>query len=154
MALPTIDNTDATAYFAGTVREAAWAAVTDPEAQLIEAQRWLGALCWDETKDCCGRDFIEAYTSAICELALALSTNATAIIGGAASSGAAQMVKRQKLGDLEVEYQVPTADTSAAGRYGPNAPFVLQRFPWIGDILGCWLKGSYGSSRIIARVRS
>ena len=154
MTLPAIDNTDATAYFAGTVREAAWVAVTDPDAQLIEAQRWLGALCWDETKDCCGRDFVEAYTSAVCELALALSANATAIIGGAASSGGAQLVKRQKLGDLEVEYQAPSAGTVVAGRYGPDAPFVLQRFPWIGDILGCWLKVSTGGSRIIARVRS
>ncbi len=149
MTLPAIDNTDATAYFAGTVREAAWVAVTDPDAQLIEAQRWLGALCWDETKDCCGRDFVEAYTSAVCELALALSANATAIIGGASSAGA---VKKAQLGGLAVEYFEGGVATSA--RYGPNAPLVLQRFGWLGDILGCWLKVPTGSSRIIARVRS
>jgi len=32
---------------------------------------------------------------------------------------------------------------------------VLQRFPWLGDLLGeCYMQGSYGNSRIIARVRS
>jgi len=154
MTLPVIDSTDATAYFAGTVREAAWTAVVDPDAQLNESQRWLGSLCWDETKDCCGRDFEQAYLSAVCELALALSANPTAIIGGASSAGATQLVKRQKLGDLEVEYQAPTAGTVTTGRYGPNAPLVLQRFPWLGDVLGCWLNVPTGSSRIIARVRS
>ena len=149
MTLPAIDNTDATAYFAGTVREAAWAAVTDSDAQLVEAQRWLGALCWDETKDCCGRDFEEAYTSAVCELALALSANATAIIGAASTGG---KIKRAQLGGLSVEYS--EASASATSRYGPRAPYVLQRFPWLGDILGCWLNVATGSSRIVARVRS
>jgi len=153
MALPVIDATDATAYFAGTVREAAWTAVVDPDAQLNEAQRWLGSLCWDETKDCCGRDFEEAYLSAVCELALALSANPTAIIGGA-TAGATQLVKRQKLGDLEIEYQAPSGESLRSERYGPNAPLVLQRFPWLGDVLGCWLNVPTGSSRIIARVRS
>jgi len=151
MTLPVIDAADATAYFTGTVREAAWLAVADPDAQLSEAQRWLSALCYDETKDCCGRDFQVAYLSAVCELALALSANPTAVIGGAVT--ATGPTKRQKLGEMEVEY-FEAAGAAKAGRYGPNAPLILQRFPWLGDILGCWLKVATGSSRIIARVRS
>jgi hypothetical protein len=92
---------------------------------------------------------------ATAELALALHQNKTAIVGGASSAGATQLVKRQKLGDLEIEYQAPSPGTVTGGRYGPNAPLVLQRFPWLGDLLGeCYMQGSYGSSRIIGRVRS
>jgi hypothetical protein len=40
-------------------------------------------------------------------------------------------------------------------RYGPRAPLVLRAFPWLGDILGCWLP-SYGggTSGVINRYRS
>jgi hypothetical protein len=153
MTLPVIDTVAADAYFSGTVREAAWAAVTDPDAQLTEANAWLAALCWDETKNCCGNDFTAAYTRAVSELALALSGNPTSLIGGV-ETASTQLVRRQKLGDLEIEYQAPTTGAVVTGRYGPKAPLLLQRFPWLGDILGCWLKTPTGDSRIIARVRS
>ncbi len=151
MTLPVVTVAQADAYFLTTPRSAAWAAVADQQIQLNEANRWLGALCFDQTRDCCGRVFADAYTEAVSELALALSQNPTALIGGvaAASAGAA---KRQKLGDLEIEYFEATA--AVATKYGPNAPLVLQRFPWLGDTVGCWLNVATGGSRIIARVRS
>jgi hypothetical protein len=148
MTLPVIDVTDALTYFTGTVREAAWTAVVDPDAQLNEAQRWLASLCWDETKDCCGRDFQDAYLSAVCELALALSANPTAIIGGGSSGGA---IKKAQLGGLSVEYFEGGA---GAQTVNAKAPAVIRAFPWLMDILGCWLKTPTGDSRIIARVRS
>jgi hypothetical protein len=154
MTLPTITIAMADGYFATTPRNSAWVAVVDKQIELNEANRWLGALCYDQKKDCCGRSFDAAYTEAVSELALALSQNPTSLIGTAAASAATGQVKRQKLGDLEVEYHAPTAGTVTAGRYGANAPFVLQRFPWLGDIVGCWLKVATGSSRVIARVRS
>ena len=172
-----LDQTDATAYFANSFNSAAWALLTPAEKDtaLAEASRWLETLCWKgekcdpnqpfawprkiDAKGCCGAATCAvlpaAMTQAVAELALALHLNKTAIIGGAAVAGAAQLVKRQKLGDLEIEYQAPTAGAVTAGRYGPSAPFVLQRFPWLGDLLGeCYMQGSYGSSRIIGRVRS
>ena len=151
MTLPVVTVAQADAYFLTTPRSAAWAAVADQQIQLNEANRWLGALCFDQTRDCCGRVFADAYTEAVSELALALSQNPTALIGGvaAASAGAA---KRQKLGDLEIEYFEATA--AVATKYGPNAPLVLQRFPALGDVIGCWLNVATGGSRIIARVRS
>jgi len=172
-----IDHTDASTYFATSFNAAAWAALTLPEQDtaLAEATRWLGTLCWKGDKcdptqlgawprtiaatGCCPGascgSIPAAVIQATSELALALHQSKTAIIGGATSAGATQLIKRQKLGDLEVEYQAPTAGTVTAGRYGPNAPLVLQRFPWLGDLLGeCYLQGSYGSSRIIGRVRS
>jgi hypothetical protein len=147
--LPVVTVAQADAYFLTTPRSAAWAAVADQQIQLNEANRWLGALCFDQTRDCCGRVFADAYTEAISELALALSANATAIIGAA---GTGDKIKRAQLGSLSVEYS--DAGASTTSRYGPRAPYVLQRFPWLGDVLGCWLNVPTGSSRIIARVRS
>ena len=148
MTLPVIDTVAADAYFSGTVREAAWAAVTDPDAQLTEANAWLAALCWDETKNCCGNDFTAAYTRAASELALALSGNPTALIGASSSSTA---IKRAQLGGLSVEYFEAAAGAKSVS---PKAPAVIRAFPWLMDILGCWLKTPTGDSRIIARVRS
>jgi hypothetical protein len=147
--LPVVTVAQADAYFLTTPRNADWVAVTNHQIQLNEANRWLGALCFDQTRDCCGRSFDAAYTEAISELALALSANATAIIGAASTEG---KIKRAQLGGLSVEYSEAGASTTS--RYGPRAPYVLQRFPWLGDVLGCWLNVPTGSSRIIARVRS
>ena len=149
MTLPVVTVAQADAYFLTTPRSAAWAAVADQQIQLNEANRWLGALCFDQTRSCCNRVFDAAYTEAVSELALALSANATAIIGAASTGG---KIKRAQLGGLSVEYSEAGASTTS--RYGPNAPLVLQRFPWLGDVLGCWLNVPTGSSRIIARVRS
>jgi hypothetical protein len=148
MPLPVVTLVEADAYFLNTPRNAAWTAVVDQQIQLNEANRWLSALCYDQTKDCCGRVFADAYTEAVSELALALSKDPDALLVSTGSTGA---IKKAQLGGLSVEY----ADSSAAvARYGPQAPFVLQRFPFLGDVLGCWLNVATGSSRIIARVRS
>ena len=77
-ALPVVTVPDATAYFATTPRSAEWAAVITQQIWLNEANRWLGALCFDQAKDCCGRSFDAAYTEAVSELALALSKSPTA----------------------------------------------------------------------------
>jgi hypothetical protein len=156
MVLPVITTVEADAYFATTPRAAAWAAVAgDPDILLTEAQTWLAALCWDETTDCCGNDFTAAYTRAVSELALALSTNPTALIGtSAASGGSTGPVKRQKLGDLEVEYfQAGSGSSSSAAPGTTKGPLVLRTFPWLRDIIGCWVKNA-GSNQLVYRVRS
>lgn len=151
MTLPVITLANASTYFANTPRNAEWTAVATQQIWLNEAQRWLGALCYDQKKDCCGRSFDAAWTEAISELALALSKAPTALISGATAATGA--VKRQKLGDLEQEF-FEAGGTTSTVRYGPMAPKVLQEFPWLGDIIGCWLNVATGSSRIVARVRS
>ena len=156
MALPVITTVEADAYFATTPRAAAWAAVTgDPDILLTEAQTWLAALCWDEATDCCGNDFTAAYTRAVSELALALSTNPTALIGtSAASGGAVGPVKRQKLDALEIEYFEPGGSSSSSSAPGTTkGPLVLRTFPWLRDIIGCWVKNG-GSNQLVYRVRS
>ncbi|MCE2839700.1 MAG: hypothetical protein LW834_22605 [Cyanobium sp. 49614_E6] len=157
MTLPLITTAMANTYFATTPRQAAWAAVlpADQAIALTEAQTWLGQLCWNTTADCCGASFDASYTRAVSELALALNANPTALIGGAAATSATGPVKRQKLGDLEVEYFDSRGSGSTATATAPTAkgPLVLQRFPWLKDIIGCWLTNT-GSSNLIRRVRS
>lgn len=139
---------DVDAYFLTSFNGPAWAALTQEEKDLAlaEADRWLGTLCWDRTHDCCGRDYQQAVLAALAELALALHKDQTAVIGSTLTVTGA--VKRQKLGDLEREF-FPSAN-GAASRVGPNAPTILQRFPWLMDLIGCWVKVQ-GSSRVLSR---
>jgi acyl-homoserine lactone acylase PvdQ len=157
MTLPLITTAMANTYFATTPREAQWAAITGAEQaiSLTEAQTWLGQLCWNTTADCCGNTFDASYTRAVSELALALHSNPTALIGGAAATAALGPVKRQKLDALEVEYFDPRGSGATATATAPTAkgPLVLQRFPWLKDIIGCFLTNT-GSSNLIRRVRS
>jgi hypothetical protein len=176
MPLPTatayLSVEDADLYFAGSFNAAAWEALTpaDKEIALAEATKWLEAgICWKgekcdpeqpfawprliEGSDCCAAvdcsSLPPAMIQATAELALGLQQNQTAIVGGS-SSGA---IKKAQLGGLSVEYF--ENETGVTNRYGPSAPLVLQRFPWLGDLLGkCYLDGSFGASRIIGRVRS
>ena len=154
MTLPVVTPAMADAYFLTTPRNADWNAATDHQIWLNEANRWLGALCFDQTRSCCNRVFDAAYTEAISELALALSKSPTALVGGGAASSSAGAVKRNQLGDLVQEFYDVKDGAATAAKYGPNAPLVLQRFPFLGDVIGCWLNVATGGSRIIARVRS
>ena len=157
MTLPLITTAMADTYFATTPRDAQWRAISGAEQaiSLTEAQTWLGQLCWDQAATCCGNTFDASYTRAVSELALALHGNPTALIGTGAATSATGPVKRQKLGDLEVEYFDSRGSGSTATATAPTAKgtLVLQRFPWLRDILQCWLINT-GSSNLIRRVRS
>ena len=157
MTLPLITDAMAATYFATTPRNAQWTAIAgaDQAISLTEAQTWLGQLCWDQKATCCGNTFDASYTRAVSELALALHSNPTALIGGAAATAALGPVKRQKLDALEVEYFDPRGSGSTATATAPTAkgPLVLQRFPWLKEIIGCFLTNT-GSSNLIRRVRS
>lgn len=133
---------------ATTMRNAAWLAIPAGERDvlLLEAQRWLNGLCPNpDAEGCCG-DFAAQWTAAVSELALALKLSPTAVISGAAAAGATGEVKRQKLGDLEVEFfQAVSGAGGSTRRYGPKAPYILQAFPWLTDLLSpCWLPGVGG----------
>ena len=157
MALPpAVSIADADAYFATTPRDAEWTALADKQIWLNEAYRWLGQLCFDTTKGtCCGMTFDQAWIAANSELALALSKSPSAIIGGPSTGGVTGAIKRNKLGDLEQEFFDVNDGSVSAPRFGPNDPIVLQRFPWIADLLGCFMNLQKSSgTRVIARVRS
>ena len=166
-----VSEADADLYFANTFRNAEWTALTSAEKTIAlqEATRALETLCYKGDKcsdtqalkwprqvdasDCCAAAACTALppqiVEATCELALQLEKNKTALIGG--SSGGTGAVKRQKLGDLELELFEPGAGDR---KVGASAPLVLQTYPWLIDMMSCYLQGSYGNSRILARVRS
>lgn len=155
MTAPVVTVPDATAYFATTPRNTEWVAVTDQQIWLNESQRYLKQVCVDEDADCCGMTFAAAWVATVSEVALALSKDPTAVLGGgAAATGTQGAIKSQKLGDLQQDFYDIKDGQRTTSKYGPNAPIILQKFPWIGDLFGCYMTGSYGSSRIIARVRS
>jgi hypothetical protein len=168
-----LDVADASTYFATSFNSAVWNAISaaDQTIALTEATRWLETLCWKGEKcdpaqvmawprkidatGCCASAVCttlpSAIVQAVAELALALHLNKTAIIGSGGSSGGG--IKKAQLGGLSVEYFEGGA--GAVSKYGATAPLVLQKFPWLGDLLGeCYLDGSFGRSRVIARVRS
>ena len=178
MALPTttsyLSEADADTYFATSFNAATWTALSSAEktVALTEATRWLEALCWKGEKcsktqplawprkldaaGCCGAlvctALPEAMVQATAELALGLHQNKTAIIGGTASTGTTGAIKRSKLGEMEQEYFEPASGASSGGKVGPTAPLILQRFPWLTDLLGpCLLNVATGSSRVLSR---
>ena len=141
---------DLDAYFATSLNGAAWTALT-PEQKtkaLAEAQRWLTTLCWDPAADCCSRDYQNALLMATAELALALATDPGAIIG-APSDG--RWIQREKLDVLEVEYDM-LQPSQGIGAPNDKYPLIIQRFPWLKDILGCWLQ--LGPQRQIRLLRN
>ena len=155
---PTVTGAMADAYMATTIRDAAWLAIPALERDVLlqEAQRWLKGLCPDPAAEGCCGDFATQWTEAVSELALALKLSPTAIItGGASAGGATGEVKKQQLGELSVEFFQARegAVATQTSRYGPKAPLVLQRFGFLGDIIGCWLP-AYGSNRAIPIERN
>lgn len=151
MTAPVVTVPDATTYFAATPRSAEWVAVTDQQIWLNESQRYLKQVCVDEKADCCGMTFAAAWIATVSEVALALSKDPTAVLGGTASTGTQGAIKSQKLGDLQQDFYDIKDGQATTSKYGPNAPMILQKFPWIGDLFGCYMTGSYGSSRVISR---
>ena len=152
MTLPVVTVPDATTYFLTTPRNAEWVALTGQQIWLDESQRYLKQLCVDETADCCGMTFASAWTATVSEVALALSKDPTAVLGGgAASTGTKGSIKSQKLGDLQQDFYDVKDGQATSSKYGPNAPVILQKFPWISDLFGCYMTQGYGSSRVISR---
>lgn len=88
---------------------------------------------------------------ACAELALALHKDSDAIIGGANNETKGSL-KVQQLGELKQEFY--DVKEGASIKVDASGPIVLQRFPWLVDVLNCWLLGSFGASKVLLRVRS
>lgn len=167
----------ADAYYAGGLHETAWAALTtaQKEAALmaataeLEALTFSGKRCspssdapaveqalqWPRSDVTC-KGIAAACTMlpkeverAVCYLALELHTTPPTV--GSSATAAVGAVQSQSLGELSISYYAPTE--SGQPKVASSAPLILQRYPALVDILGCWAAGA-GSGRIIARVRS
>lgn len=158
---------DADAYFLTSFSNAEWAALTPAEKDvaLIQATSWLEQLCWKGEKcsdaqplqwprtipstGCCAEVTCSALPAALLqatsELALAMHKNQTAIIGG---GGSGQQIKSASLGSMSVTY----ADGATSTKVSGSAPLVLQKFPWLVDLLGpCLMRTSAGGARVLHR---
>ena len=178
MPLPTttsyISTADAGVYFSSTFNAAAWAALstTNQDISLKESTRWLETLSWKGIKcsdtqalqwprtlaasGCCTASECTTLPAKIieatCELALQLFSNKTALIG-ASVTASGTYVKRQKLGDLEVEFDAFPSGTAGSGDMsGTTGPLVLRKFPWLKDMLSCY--ANVGANSLMLRVRS
>jgi hypothetical protein len=142
-ALITVSNADS--YMASTLKADAWAALTQTQKEraLKSSQDALRTLRWctDETT-CCGNQLTANYTAAASELALVLFSNSTAVLG-AGNQLPVPVVKREKLGDLEQEFFDPGAIAMQVlpidKRVGSYSPTVLRLYPWLLDLIGCWI---------------
>lgn len=136
---------DADAYMAATLKAADWAAltVTQKGQALKSAQDALRTLRWctDETT-CCGNDLAANYKAAASELALVLFNNSTAVLG-AANQLPTPVTKRQKFDVFEEEFFDPGAIAARVlprdKRVGSYSPTVLRLYPWLLDLIGCWV---------------
>ena len=148
-----IERADADAYMATTLKAAAWIALSegDRTKALKSAQDALRTLKWcTDEAECCGKELEASYTAAASELALVLFQNSTAVFG-AQNQLPVPVVKREKLGDLEQEFFAPGTVAMQAlpidGRVGRYSPTVLRLYPWLLDLIGCWVDRQM-SSRI------
>lgn len=169
-----LSEAEADAYFALGLAADSWAAVAFPEGALRSAAFWLNSIPW--AGSCCSSERFLSWPrsgvecncqTAACdmlpqqikaaqaELALQLGTNPGALIGmGGSNQSSKGAIQSQTLGGLSQSFYAPT---EAATTLSGNAPLVLRTFPWLVDLLGCWVdlsKLNSGKSRILARVRS
>ena len=165
-------------YYAGTLSDQYWSPLTqqEKEAALIAATRALetltyagtrctpssddpaleqalqwprsGATCKGITAACdlLPKEIVEATST----LALNLFTTPPAV--GAPSTGTQGAIKKQQLGDLSQEFY--DVREGASTKVDASAPLILQRYPYLVDLLGCWSNTSTGAGRVINRVRS
>ena len=154
-----------------------WAALDEEtrNLSLIQATRWLetldyrgdrcsasqrlkwprsGAECDGVTSDCLGIPY--PIQEAAVALAIKYSENPANFpgYGGGGSAPTGTYIKRQKLDVLEIEYdQFDNAVASSCDTCGD--PAILQTFPWLADLLGCWVTGiATGDNKMIRLYRN
>ena len=71
---------------------------------------------------------------------------------GGNNSPSGTFTKRQKLGELEIEYAQFNNNVGSSCDDCDN-PQIIQSFPWIDDLLGCWLNmgPSSGAGYVLTR---
>ena len=157
---------------------AEWIALSEEEkvfsliaaTSLLETLQYRGEICsasqrlkWPrQGEDCEGRPF-DCSTipykikEATVMLAMQMAKDPGGIIGGGGvdNSPAGTFTKRQKLGDLEIEYAAFPSNSTASNCDDCNEPLAYQKFPWLEAVLGCLTDMPVvGGGRIIGRVRS
>jgi hypothetical protein len=154
-----------------------WVAKTDEEKELslITATRWLEtlnyvgdrcsgtqrlkwprsgakAVCDGVQADCTFIPPIIKEAEVILAIAYVDSPSSFPGAGGGSSAPSGTFTKRQKLGELEIEYAQFNNNVGSSCDDCDN-PQIIQSFPWIDDLLGCWLNmgPSSGAGFVLTR---
>lgn len=158
---------------------AEWAAATedDRNVALISATRWMetldyggtrckasqrlkwprdGATCDGVTSDCSGIPYAIQETEVLLAYQWIADPSQFPDQGNGSGSAAGTFVSmtREKLGDLEQEKQWTEYKSADSSCDNCNDPPILSAFPWLRSVLGCWLSMTFGSSKVLYRVRS
>ena len=175
-----VDLAEADAIAANLPFAAEWAALTDEEKTdgLIVATRWLetlnytgerctttqrlkwprkGAECDGQVSTCSEIPYAIKEAEVILAYQYTLAPQSFPGFGGSAGDSAptGTYIKRQKIDVLEIEY-----DQFNSNQYNDDCndctlPAILQEFPWLADLLGCWLgTNSTGGNRLIRLFRN
>jgi hypothetical protein len=136
-----------------TLKAADWAALStlEKEQALNSAQSALRTLRWcTDEETCCGKQLVSQYTAAAAELALVLFSNRTAVIG-APTQLPEPVVKRSEFDVFEREFFDPNVIAQVLpkdGRVNKLSPTVLRLYPWLLDLIGCWVDTQTGGTLI------
>jgi len=175
-----VDLAEADAIAANLPFAAEWAALTDDEKinGLIVATRWLETLsyggerctstqrlkwprkdaeCDGQVSDCSSIPYAIKEAEVILAWQYIQEPKSFPGFGGSAGDSAPSgtYIKRQKIDVLEIEY-----DQFNSNQYNDECsdctlPAILQEFPWLADLLGCWLgTNSTGGNRLIRLYRN
>ena len=71
---------------------------------------------------------------------------------GGDSAPAGTYIKRQKIDVLEIEYDQFDSNQYSDECNDCTLPAILQEFPWLADLLGCWLGNNDSSANRIIRL--
>ena len=175
-----VDLAEADAIAANLPFAADWAALTDEEKidGLIVATRWLETLnytgtrcsttqrlkwprkdaeCDGQISDCSSIPYAIKEAEVILAYQYKLDPKSFPGFGGSAgdSAPAGTYIKRQKIDVLEIEYDQFNGNQYNEDCTDCTLPAILQEFPWLADLLGCWLgTNSTGGNRLIRLFRN
>ena len=172
-----VDLAEADAIAANLPFAAEWAALTDEEKTdgLIVATRWLETLnyvgerctstqrlkwprkdaeCDGQVSNCSSIPYAIKEAEVILAWQYIQEPKSFPGFGGSAGDSAptGTYIKRQKIDVLEIEY-----DQFNSNQYNDDCndctlPAILQEFPWLADLLGCWLGTNSSSGNRLIRL--
>ena len=143
---------------------------------LIQATRWMetldyagtrckssqrlkwprsGAVCDGVSSDCNGIPYQIQEAEVMLAIQYDKDPDSFPGMNNGGSTDSSLYVSKNQLGDLVQEF------SERSNSSGPNFdctscsdPIIVNKFPWLKDLLGCWLSRSSSGTRVIARVRS